>query len=47
MEIDGAIFQDLESFEKERFFTMVMENIWISLWENSKISLIGHNLASY
>ena len=29
MEIENAIFQDLENFEKERIFKMVMEKFWI------------------
>ena len=37
MELDNAIFQDLESFSKKKFFKMVMERFWI-FWENSKIS---------
>ena len=29
MEIDNAIFQDLESFEKERSIKMAVEMFWI------------------
>ena len=29
MEIENAIFQHLESFEKERMFRMAMEKFWI------------------
>ena len=29
MEIDDAIFQDLESFGKESFFKLAMEKFWI------------------
>ena len=38
MEIDNAIFHDLESFGKGIFFKMAMEQFWIVVWENSKIS---------
>ena len=39
MEIDNAIFQDLESFGKREVFKMVkMEKFWIFAWGNSKIS---------
>ena len=38
MEIDSAIFQDLGSFGKEKFFKMAMEKCWIFVWGNSKIS---------
>jgi len=31
MEIDKAIFEDLESFGKEKFLKMAMENLWIFL----------------
>ena len=34
-EIDNAIFQDLRSFGKGRFFKMAMEKLWIFVWENS------------
>ena len=37
MEINNAIFQDLESFGKEKFFKMVLEKFWIFIWENSKV----------
>ena len=36
MEVDNAIFQDLESFVKRRFFKMAMEKFWIFVWKNSK-----------
>jgi len=29
MEIDNAIFKDLESCGKEKFFKMAVENFWI------------------
>ena len=29
MEIDNAIFQDLESFGKEKFFKMALKKFWI------------------
>ena len=29
MEIENATFQDLESFGKERFFTMAIEKLWV------------------
>ena len=29
MDVDSAIFQDLESFAKRRFFNMAMKNFWI------------------
>ena len=38
MEIDNAIFQNLESFGKEKLFKMAMEKFWIFAWANSKIS---------
>ena len=38
IEIDNVIFQDLKSFENERFFKMAMEKFWILVWGNSKIS---------
>ena len=38
MEIDNAIFQDLESFVKEKIFKMAMEKFRIFVWGNSKIS---------
>ena len=38
MEIDTAIFQDLENFEKDKFLKLAMEAFWIFAWENSKIS---------
>ena len=47
MEIDNAIFQDVESFGKERFSKMAMEKCWIFLWEDSSISWIGCSLVSY
>ena len=36
LEIDYAIFQDLESFGKERIFRMAMEKFWIVVLKNSK-----------
>ena len=47
MEIDNAIFQDLERFEKERFFRTAVEKFWIFVWRNSKISYNGSNLVYY
>ena len=38
MEIDDAIFQDLESFGKEKCLKMAMEKVLIFVWKNSKIS---------
>ena len=38
MELDSAIFQGLESFEKERFFKMAMKKFWSFVWGNSEIS---------
>ena len=34
MEIENAIFHDLESFGKERIFRMAMEKCFV--WKNSK-----------
>ena len=36
--IDNAIFQNLESFGKDKFLEIAMEKFWIFVWENSKIS---------
>ena len=36
MEIENAIFQDLEIFGKERIFKMNMEKFWIFVWRDSK-----------
>ena len=47
MEIDNAIFQDVESFGKERFFKMAVEKFWIFLWEDSSRSWIGWSLVLY
>ena len=33
MEIDYAIFQEVESLGKGRFFKMTMEKVWIVVWE--------------
>ena len=38
MEIDNAIFQDVESFGKGRFIKPAMEKLWIFVWKSSKIS---------
>jgi len=38
MEIDAAIFQDMESFAKEKLFKIAMEKFWAFAWEYSKIS---------
>ena len=35
MEIENAIFQDLESFRKDRIFKLAMEKFWIFVWKNS------------
>ena len=32
MESNNAIFQNLESFGKGRFFKMAMEKFWIFVW---------------
>ena len=37
MEIDNAIFQDLESFGRGKFFQMAMEKSWVFVWESSKM----------
>ena len=37
-ETDNAIFQDLQSFEKGRFFNVAMEKFSIFVWKNSKLS---------
>ena len=34
IEIENAIFQDLESFGKERIFKMAVEKFWIFVWKN-------------
>ena len=47
MEIDNAIFLDLESFGKERFFKMAMEKFWIFIWRNSEMSSNGYNSLPY
>ena len=36
LEIDNAIFQDLESFGKESIFKMAVEKFWIFIWKNSR-----------
>ena len=41
MEINSAIFQDLESFVKEKYFNMAMERFWIIVLESSKTSYNG------
>ena len=38
VEIDIAIFQGLECFEKERSNKMAIERLRIFVWENSEIS---------
>ena len=38
LEIDNAVFQDLESSGKERVFKMAMEKYWIFVWKNSEVS---------
>ena len=37
MEIDNALFQDLENLRKEKFFKMAMKMFWIFVWKNSRI----------
>ena len=36
--MENAIFQDLESFGKERIFKMAMEKFWIFAWKILKVS---------
>ena len=36
MEIENAIFQDLENFGKERITKLAMEKFWIFVWKNSE-----------
>ena len=36
MEIENAIYWDLESFRKERFFKMAVGEFWIFAWKWSK-----------
>ena len=36
VEIENAIFQDLESFGKERIFKMAMARVWIFVWKSTK-----------
>ena len=36
MEIENAIFQDLENIEKERITSMAMEKFLIFVWKTSK-----------
>ena len=36
MEIENAVFQDLESFGKEKIFKMAMERFSIFIWKNYK-----------
>ena len=38
MENENAIFQDLESFGKDKILKMAMEMLWIFVREGSKIS---------
>ena len=38
MEINNAIFQDLQRSGKEKFLKLAMEKFWIFVWENSKVS---------
>ena len=44
MEIDNAIFQDLESFGEEDFFNMAMEKFWCFVLEYNKTSYNGCSL---
>ena len=39
MEIENAIFPDLDSFGKERIFEMAMEKFWMLVRKNSEIIL--------
>ena len=39
MEIDNAIFYDLENFGQGRFAKMAIETFWISVWGYYKVSL--------
>ena len=36
MEIENAIFQDMESFGKKRIFKMTIDKFWIFVSKNSK-----------
>ena len=47
LEIDNAIFQDMEILERERFFKMAMEEFWIFVWKKSNIFYSGYILVSY
>ena len=47
MEIDYAIYQDLDSFGREKFFKMAMEKFWIFVWENCRISENAYCSVSY
>ena len=38
MEIDDAVFQDLKSCGKGRFFKMAMKKFWVCVCGNSAIS---------
>ena len=46
MKIDIAIFQEMESFGKEKLFKIAMEKFLIFVWENSEISENGYNALS-
>ena len=41
IEIENAIFQDLDSFGKERISKMALKKFWIFVWENSENFLKG------
>ena len=45
MEIDNAIFQDLDIFGKGAFSKMAVEMFRIFVWENYKNIQNGYNLA--
>ena len=49
LDIDEAIFQDPRPgiVQKGRFFRLAIENYWIFVWENSKISQSGYNFVYY
>ena len=40
LEIENDIFQDLESFRKERILKLAVKKFWIFVWKNSKTILI-------
>ena len=36
MEVENAIFQDLENFGEKTAFKIAMEKFWIFAWKNTK-----------